>query len=162
MEAVRNVGAVSEQPPGYRTAVLVGYPLRLWQRQQQHNEELMREFTLLLDGRRLEGSSAPARLVQLAESMVGRYGALIDEVQRTRQEALDRGEETIDSEIPLVPDAVPLMEAYREVFEEVDEFCRAGNLLALPTPADLVALREWSTTEVIRQANGEPPRPWTG
>ena len=146
----------------YRYAVLVGYPLRLWQRQQQHNDELMREFTLLVMGNEIEPTSAPARLVQLAQGMIGKYGGLVDEIQRARQEALDRGELTIDSRIPLVPDAVPLMQGYRAVFEEVDAFCRAGELLALPTPPDLVALRDWSTSQIIAQAAGEPPTPWSG
>lgn len=150
-----------EDPP-YRYAVLKGYPLRLWQRQQQHSDELMREFALLVLGNEIEASSAPARLVALAEGMVSRYGGLMDEIQRARLEALERGELTIDSKLPLVPDAAELMVAYRRVFEEVDEFCRGGHLLALPTPPDLVALREWSTAQVIAQAAGEEPTPWSG
>jgi hypothetical protein len=146
----------------YRYAVLVGYPLRLWQRQQQHNDELLREFTLLVIGNEIAPSSAPARLVQLAQGMIAKYGGLVDEIQRTRLEAFERGDLTIDSRVPLVPDAVPLMQGYRAVFEEVDAFCRAGQLLALPTPPELVALRDWSTGEIIAQAAGEPPTPWSG
>lgn len=50
----------------------------------------------------------------------------------------------------------------RELAQQLDEYCRRGDLLTLAMPADLVALRDWTTGEILRQCAGEPPTPWPG
>ncbi len=42
------------------------------------------------------------------------------------------------------------------------DYCRRGTLLALAAPAEVVALREWSLGEFLRQLDGQPPTPWSG
>lgn len=57
-------------------AVLLDYPLRLWDRQQEHTRELLREFTLMLAGVRSGSThSPPQRLVDLAGSASTRASA---------------------------------------------------------------------------------------
>ena len=48
------------------------------------------------------------------------------------------------------------------LLDEADDYCRAGEtLLTLATPAPALAFRRWFLGEFVRQAAGEPPRPWT-
>ena len=47
------------------------------------------------------------------------------------------------------------------ILREVDDYCRAGQeLLTLAPPPEVVAYREWVTSQVLGQAVGESPTPW--
>jgi hypothetical protein len=143
--------------------VLRDFPVQLWARQQAYYDELLREFKLLIIGREQgEVTSAPARLVELADSLNERFGAMLDAVATERQAAYDAGLRVIDSELPVVPGTTDIVRGVQRVFAEVDEFCRRGDLLTLAMPADLAALRDWSTEEILRQCAGWPPTPWPG
>jgi hypothetical protein len=146
------------------TAVLRDYPLRLWIRQQEHTDAILREFMLLLGQREFgEGaSSAPAQLVELAESITTQFGPLMTAINTTRQEALARGEDRIDSEVPLIEGMPALLQQIADVLSAVDEYCRSGDLLTLARPPEVVALTEWSLQEMIAQYNGAEPTPWQG
>ncbi len=145
-------------------AVLRDYPLRLWMRQQEHTDALMREFTLLLGGHEtgLTDSSAPAQLVSLAEMFTTRFGGLIDAINAARQEAFEAGLDRMDSRVPLPEGADALMEQVRVVLEAVDEYCRNGDLLTLQRPPELIALADWLRAEIIAQYRGAEPTPWPG
>lgn len=152
---------MTEQLP--ERIVLRDFPVRLWARQQAYYDELLREFKLLLIGREQgEVSSAPARLVELADSLNERFGAMLDSVAAERQAAYDAGLTAIDSVLPVVPGVSEIVRGVQRVFAEVDEYCRRGDLLTLAMPADLAALRDWSTSEVLRQCEGLAPTPWPG
>ena len=44
---------------------------------------------------------------------------------------------------------------------EVDEYCRAEDLLTLQRTPEQVRFQDWVCEEFVRQLRGEPPRPWT-
>ena len=143
-------------------AVLRDYPLRLWARQQQHTDEVLREFNLLIGGAAVGVDSAPVQLVQLAEMFTLRFGTLIDEINARRQAEYDKGADRMDSRIPL-PRATPeLMRQYEGVWQAVDAYCASGQLLTLSRPPEMVALQAWSTGELVRQYEGADPTPWPG
>jgi hypothetical protein len=151
------------QPTG-RIAVLRDYPLRLWARQQQYTDDLLREFNLLLLGEQSGEmhSSAPGRLVGLADMFTTNFGPLIDAIRAERQAALDAGKDRIDSQIPILENLPDLLEQVRVVLESADEFCRQGHLLTLPRPPELIALATWTQEELIAQYSGGEPTPWPG
>ena len=148
--------------PATDTAVLQGFPLRIWARQREYYDELMREFNLMLLGRQVGATDAPARLVELADVITTRFGALLESVNEEREAALARGDLTIDSHIPLVDGGLEIMAWVKGVFAEVDAFCERGDMLTLAMPADLRALRDWTNAEITRQYHGEAPAPWPG
>lgn len=143
-------------------AVLRDYPLRLWAQQQEHTEELLREFALLLIGEQTLDHPAPARLVALAEMFASRFGPLLDQLNATRQAALDAGRDRMDSAVPLVAGTAELMADVRQVLEDVDDFCRRGRLLSLERPPEQVALFAWTHAELLAQLDGADPTPWSG
>ena len=140
------------------TVRILGMPLDVMQRSAEHSDELLREFALI----REEGSDhVPARLLALIEELRGRFGSFSEGPRQAMQDALERGEETIDLfyEVPAtVADAARRLGA---LLDEADEFCRGGDLLTLATQPDGVVFRRWYLEEFQRQIVGRPPRPWS-
>ncbi len=144
-------------------AVLRRFPVRIWARQQEYYDGLLREFNLMLLGQETGSTSgAPARLVELANDLTGRFGALLATISEERESALARGEVTIDSHVPMIDGGLEIMTWVKGVFAEVDAFCEQGDMLTLGMPEDLKAFRDWSTTEIARQYGGGEPEPWPG
>lgn len=144
-------------------AVLRDYPLRLWAEQQEHSEELLREFTLLLiSDHEPGGGSAPRQLVELARMFADRFGPLLDRLTHERRQAYENGADRIDSVVPLVAGTAELLARVRTVLEGVDDYCRRGELLALARPQRLVDLYDWTERELLAQAGGAAPTPWPG
>ena len=144
-------------------AVLRDYPLRIWARQQEHSDEVLREFKLLVTGAGSgEAHAAPAALVALAELFSDRFGRLMDEITASRQAALDAGADRMDWRVPLPRSTPVLMKQVEAVWAAVDEYCRSGDLLALARPADVVALQDWSVAQIVAQWEGSEPTPWPG
>ena len=164
MAGVRESSPVDADEGTGRTAVLRDYPLRLWAEQTEHTEGLLREFTLLLIGERSGDlrDQAPGQLVALADMFTSRFGAQLAQVTAERQAALDAGLDRLDSRVPLVEGTPELLEGVRVVLEAADDFCRRGDLLTLPRSPELLALADWSRTELVRQYHGEAPTPWPG
>ena len=146
------------------TAVLLDYPLRLWARQQEHSENIMREFQLILLGQESDEvvGSAPAQLLDLASMFTSRFGPLINNINEQREAALAAGRDRMDSQVPLVEGLPALLEQVRTVLAAVDEYCSSGDLLTLARPQEVVALFEWSLNELTVQYEGGEPTPWPG
>jgi len=152
---------MSDGPEIVGRAVLRDFPLRIWHRQQDHRQELIREFQLLV-APGTEHHDVPERLLEMAEMFNSRYSALLDAITAERQQAYDAGLTRFDSVVPLPAETPQLIRQAQRVLAEVDDYCRAGELLTLATPPDVLAFREWSTSEILRQYRGEDPIPWTG
>lgn len=140
---------------------LLGFPLPLHARAQEHHEELMREFQLLaLDPEAAQ--SVPRRLVDLIDDLMRNYSGFTDTPNATRDEALERGEATVDLTY-LVPHEVAGAAARLDaMLDEADAFCRDGDrLLTLAAPADATALRHWQLSEFTNQIAGAAPVAWS-
>lgn len=144
-------------------AVLRDYPLRLWLRQQEHSDAVLREFHLLIGGRQAGSDATPAaQLLELATMFTTRFGGLISALNDARHAALDAGLDRIDSRVPLPEGTPALLSQVSSVLHAVDEYCRAGDLLTLARSPELVALSEWSLSELTAQYEGADPTPWPG
>ena len=155
---------MSAAPEVVGSAVLRDYPLRLWARQQEHMENLLREFQLILGGEEsgTTSGSVPAQLVNLATMFTTRFGALINSLNDEREAALAAGRDRMDSVVPLVEGLDELLAQVRQVLTAVDDYCRNGDLLTLARPPELVAMSEWSLSELTTQFHGGEPTPWPG
>ncbi len=142
--------------------LLLGYPVRLGALQQQHHDEIVREFQLLSMSRPESRSGVPGRLLELVDLLTSRFAAEIAEPQRLRDQALASGVAQVDLRYPVRPGMREAVLAWETMMREVDDYCRRGTLLALAAPAGAVALREWSLGEFLRQLDGQPPTPWSG
>jgi hypothetical protein len=143
--------------PGF---VLLGYPVRMGIRARDHNSAILRECALLMQAG--SATSAPDRLVELAEQITGAYAGELAAVDEQRTEAYFAGLATVDVRYPAVPDAARIVGAWQSVMDELDAFAAGSALLSLATPPDLAELRTWTVGEFLGQSAGRPPVPWTG
>lgn len=135
-------------------------PLELYARSRQHSEELQREFALIRLGHDVGEDSVPNRLLGLVNTLRGRFSEFAAPSQADLENARRRGESHADVVFTVPQEAAPAAEALERLLDEADEFCRSGDLLTLGAPAEVVAFRTWFLGEFVRQAGGEPPRPW--
>lgn len=138
---------------------LLGLPIAVHRRANEHGETLRRELALLRHS--LTDSSAPARLRKLGIELFPRYRGLNVVTDQRLADALANDEATIDLvyEVPagVADDFVRLL----AVLEELDRFCAERELLTLVPSAEGVAYRAWWIGEFIEQIrDGRPPRPW--
>lgn len=140
--------------------VLVDYPVRLGIRAREHSAGMLRECALLVQT--ADSTSAPDRLVALAQSITANYSGELGSADQQRTEAFRQGLDTVDIRYPVLPDAVSLVRAWRAVMAELDSYAVANALLTMATPRDLDELNAWIAEEFIRQSEGAAPRPWTG
>jgi len=145
------------------TVHLSGFPLLVWSAASEHHEGLMREFALVsLDAHPDGEDPVPRRLRALIDRLRGEYGSFTQSADEERDRALAEGRETIDL-IMTVPRAARLaVDDLDRLLDEVDAFCRDGDLLTMATPPQAVAFRRWYLGEFRRQIDGEPPTPWQG
>ena len=154
---------MSDAPVIRGYAVLRDYPLRLWMQQREHHDSLLREFQLLLVGEDTSTThSAPRQLVDLADMFTVRFGPLLEAVNSERQDAVERGQDRMDSTLPLVEGLPDLLGQVERVMLAVDDYCRSGDLLVLPRSPDLLALSDWTSAELRTQYEGGEPTPWPG
>jgi anti-sigma regulatory factor (Ser/Thr protein kinase) len=141
---------------------LLGLPVDVYRRSQQHHDELLREFSLIVYGEAESTGAIPARLLTLTEEIRTRYGSESAESRQAVDQAEARGEPTVDLTVPVPSEAGPAMLALTVLLDEADAFCRqGGGLLTMATPPDLRAFREWMVAEIVEQLAGADPRPWT-
>ena len=151
--------------PGAGTVWLLGYPVELGMSTVEHVEDWVREFKLMALGR--DGGTAthdvPLRLQAMVDVLTLRYGAELSEPDRVRAAAAARGDATVDLAYPARPgpEAEAAVCGWQAMLAEVDEYCRAEDLLTLQRTPEQVRLQDWVCEEFLRQLRGEPPRPWT-
>lgn len=140
------------------TVRILGMPLDIMQRSAEHTDELLREFALI----REDGPDhVPARLLDLIEELRGRFGAVATGPRQAMQDAIERGERSVDLEYAVPSELGSAARRLGDLLDEADEFCRSGDLLTMATPADTLAFRTWYLAEFERQIAGQPPRPWS-
>ena len=145
------------------TVRLLGLPVRLQARAQEHADELTRELMLIGEQMRQQGNHAglPARLVALVDELSGQYSGFTVDQEQQLADAIATGVETIDLVYQVPASVADAAQALGDILAEADEYCRAGeHLLTLPTPPDLVRYREWFLDQFVQQVAGEDPVPF--
>lgn len=149
---------------GFFEVRLLDVPLVLRERSRQHGADLLREMELITLGHSTGTTrhELPHRLLELAEELERVYGPYVAANTDDMDVALDRGDETLPETVYRLPrSSLALVRHVESILAEVDEYCRAGqDLLTLAPPPEVSAYREWSSSEVLRQAAGEEPTPW--
>ena len=144
-------------------ATLRDFPLRIWHRQLEHNQALLREIQLLASARASGAlDDVPARLLEMAGQFIARYGPTMDYLTSQRMAAYEAGLEKFDSVVPLPAETLDIVPRALAMMREVDDYCRDGDLLTLAAPSDVAALQDWSTSEILAQFRGGAPTPWAG
>lgn len=137
---------------------LIGFPIPVFQRAQEHSDALMREFSLILLS---EDHDVPRRLLALIEELGDQYTQMTLETDRKRDEALERGEQTVDLTYRVPAEVAPAARHLGELFDEADTFCRSGeHLLTMASTPEVVRFRRWFLDQFVEQSGGKPPVAW--
>jgi hypothetical protein len=151
-----------------RDVRMMGLPVALFLRTQEHHDELVREFTLMAiresatDGRSKARTVLPARLRELIDILGRRFDASTSRADMELQAAVERGDATVDLTYRVRSGVVAELVTSTELMDDADEFCRQEKLLTLPRDAAMVAFGRWYNREFLRQIDGLPPTPWDG
>jgi hypothetical protein len=139
---------------------LLGLPLQVWQRTQEHVDGLLREFALIAQDDEVRAGT-PGRLLDLVRELTAGFGGF-SEAQRTEmEEALARGQAQIDLTYQVPPAAAGAAQQLGDMLDEADEYCRRGDhLLTLATPDEELRFRRWFISEFVDQLGGAAPTPW--
>lgn len=143
-----------------RRVVLRDLPVELYMRTRERAEALLREFAIVAESDPDERESTPGRLLELVEELRSRYSGFTDDIQLRIEDALGRGEQSIDLELDVPEELRDDAARLAALLDEVDDFCRNGALLTLAAPPPLRNLRTWYLREFVRQLDGAPPTPW--
>lgn len=137
-------------------------PVKLLAAGREYHDELMREFALLALSGPGGRSNLPTRLVELTEILGVQYGAAAARPDQLVDDALARGDATIDLSYRVPAHVVDVADRLGQLMDEADEFCRAEQLLTMERTPVQISFAEWYLQEFRRQVAGEPPRPWDG
>jgi hypothetical protein len=150
-----------------RDVRMMGLPVALFLRTQEHHDELVREFTLMaIRESATDGSQSrtllPARLRELIDILGRRIEASTSRADVDLQAAADRGDATVDLTYHVQSDVVAEFVMSSDLMDDADDFCRQEKLLTLPRDSAMVAFSRWYNREFLRQIDGLPPTPWDG
>jgi hypothetical protein len=129
---------------------------------RERHDELMREFALLALGGPSGRPEIPVRLLELIEILGVRYGNAAARPDELVDEAIARGEDTINLSYTVPAHVVEAADRLDELMREADEFCLSEQLLTLARSEVMVEFANWYLDEFRRQVAGQPPTRWTG
>ena len=139
---------------------LLNVPLAVLTRAAEHNHTLQRELALVHEAD--ESGVAPARLLWLSQHLDRKYANFNSAPRQTLQKAIEGDETHVDVRYEVPAHAAVAAAELGAALDEVDDYCRNGDLLTLVTPSDALSFRRWFLGEFIAQIQrGASPTPWS-
>jgi anti-sigma regulatory factor (Ser/Thr protein kinase) len=145
-------------PPGWALVRLIGCPVELSLRQDEHLDELVRELQLISAGNGDNRSQAVAAQIQdlLMSPAHARFTG-----RRQAEKALAEGRDTLDVEMAMPHEFSPMVQRLEQAVQAADELCEQMQLLTVASTPELRELRAWMTHELVAQIErGDPPVSW--
>jgi anti-sigma regulatory factor (Ser/Thr protein kinase) len=151
-------GSSGALPPGWTLVRLLGCPVQLSLRQDEHLDELIRELQLIA------GDQAHPRSQALASQLRGLLSGPAHARhtgRRTAQEAAAAAKEYIDVDMAMPAEFSVEVQKLRTAVQAAEVLCEELRLLTLASSGDLRALRAWMTDQLVSQIeNGADPVSW--
>ena len=136
---------------------MIGCPVELSLRQDQHLDELVRELQLIS----LDDDPRSQELASRLRDLMRAPAAARHTGRRVAQEAAAAGQESIDIEMAMPRESSAEVERLQEAVRLADQLCEDMQLLTLASTPELRALRGWMTEQVAHQLrDGADPEPW--
>lgn len=153
-----------EATPGDRLVdvSLLGLPLRLMVSAREHHDGLMRELRLMSFEADAGQLDAPARLVELIDTLARDHVTMRSRRDEQIQAALARGETTLDLVEQVPVDVVDVVLHLERLLAECDRFCEQGRLMTLPRPPLLNRFVDWYLSQYRDQVQGREAVRWDG
>jgi anti-sigma regulatory factor (Ser/Thr protein kinase) len=144
-------------PEGWGRVQMVGCPVELSLRQDQHLDELVRELQLIS----IEDNPSSRELAAQLQDLLRGPAAARHTGRRVAQGAAAAGLESIDIEMAMPREFGAEVEKLQEAVRRADRLCAEMQLLTLASTPELQALRGWMTEQVSGQLRDDAePEPW--
>lgn len=148
-----------EPPIDPVTIRLEGVPVPMFLGLAHHFDELRREVRLL--------SLAARSVYPVAEDLVSVFSSVDDGVRssamrRQIEDALASDAPVVDIDLDIPRALVGPIARLIDLLDLADEFCHQQRLLSLARTAEQRRFQQWYLGEVVRQAQGEEPRRFSG
>jgi len=134
-----------------RQVRLLNLPSADFVRLHLHVDDLMRELEIIDVGHRAGVATAPTELRDVMRRLLLHYAEAREAAWAQAEAATADGHAALDIEVMLPEEAADAAVEMVKLFEQADELSRAGVLLTMPTPPELLELRRWTTEELCRQ-----------
>jgi len=141
---------------------ILGFPVALQARAQEHMDDLLREFMLIAAANE-QGPKAhvPRQLLDLIQEVQRDYSGATLEQDAQLLAARESGLANIDLVYRIPSSVAQAATRLGEALDEADSYCLAGeHLLTLATPSEALELRRWYLGQFVAQIGGAPPTPW--
>ena len=136
---------------------MVGCPVLLSLRQDQHLDELVRELQLIS----IEDNPGSRELAAQLQHLLEGPAAARHTGRRVTQDAAAAGLDSIDLEMAMPREFSGEVEKLQESVLRADRLCEEMQLLTLASTSDLQALRAWMTEQIVAQLRERAePEPW--
>lgn len=135
---------------------LLKVPLDVHLRASEHSDEVIREFQLVA----IDPSTAPARLLGLAEELGRRYAEFTAAPTDDMTAAVEAGRPEVDLVYRVPPEVAEAAIELNAALEQVDAYCEEGGMLTLATPPESRRYRRWFLRQFLDQVHGADPVPW--
>ena len=135
--------------------ILHGFPHRLFMAAREQWEGMLREYTL----RGLGGSEQ-----SYSSDEVMRAGSALNHVanaQAASSDAAVTGPARVRPPVQLNVEAPGDFAVLQGILDDARRLSISGELLIVPSLPEIVSLRNWLCGEVVEQAAGAAPKPWT-
>jgi hypothetical protein len=141
---------------------ILGFPVQLQARAQEHMDDLLREFMLIAAANEQDPSShVPRQLLELIQEVQSDYAGFTSEQAAQVVGARESGLESLDLVYRVPTSVAKAAMRLGEALDEADGYCLAGDhLLTLAAPPQVLELRRWYLGEFIAQIAGAPPTAW--
>jgi hypothetical protein len=144
-------------PEGWGRVRMVGCPVLLSLRQDQHLDELVRELQLIS----IEDNPRSRELATQMEHLLEGPAAARHTGRRVAQDAAAAGLDSIDLEMAMPREFSHEVEKLQESVQLADRLCEEMHLLTLASAPDIQALRVWMAEQVAGQLRDRAePEPW--
>lgn len=148
------------------TVRLTAVPTGLLLAAKAHIDNVVRELVLMEAAERSRGSSLPAPMAALVESVTTGFGVARAEIKRQAVAAAGRGESMTDLVLRLPLSYADAGERYLAALDEADRYARSARLLTMAPPLSHRTFRQWYVGAVVDQLRSlaagrepEPPEP---
>ena len=134
-------------PDGWTVVTLVGCPVGLSLRQDQHLDELVRELTLIHVGQDDDSVELGHRL----EAILRAPAHARDAGRRQAKAAQARGEAFVNVEMAMPRQFSHEVRKLDEAVRAADVLCEEARLLTLASPPEMRDFRDWMTAQIVGQ-----------
>lgn len=146
-----------------REVHILGFPVGIQARAQEHLDDLLREFMLIAaDREHGPVSPVPSQLLDLIAEIQRDYAGTNLEQEARLVEARETGVESLDLVYRVPADAAAIATRLAEALDAADTYCLSGeHLLTLATPPEEKELRRWYLGQFVDQISGSGPTTWS-